>query len=96
MEIGPLSNKPPVPSPADKPSGRPEPADTGVLIRDSVEISREARRRLAQLADAALRAEKTGDGTTGTEKLREDKVEQARRRAQEGRPAVEPCGFPIP
>ncbi|HUV30200.1 MAG TPA: hypothetical protein VMY05_03790 [Acidobacteriota bacterium] len=85
MEIGPLSNKPPLPSPADRSQDRQEAVEKGAPPQDSVEISRDARCRLAELADAALRAEKTGDGAVDrADRPREDKIEQARQRAREG------------
>ena len=60
MDIGPLSNERPVKQPASNRTGekiqklegaRPQPEDV-------VEISQDARRKLAQLADAALRTER--------------------------------------
>ncbi|UCC43459.1 MAG: flagellar biosynthesis anti-sigma factor FlgM [Candidatus Zixiibacteriota bacterium] len=78
MEIGPLSdNREPLSSSGKAPEGidqEGKPADK----QDSIEISNEARTKLAELADAALAAE-PNKGTTW-----EHRVDHIRNRIEEG------------
>lgn len=76
MEIGPISNRPAVHTvPPGILTGQPLTAapDQGVSTeKDSIEISQDARRKLAEMADEALRTD------------RRDRVEQIRGRIAEG------------
>ena len=60
MEIGPLSNRRPLPTPVDNRSEGQPAVKNETELKDTVEISDDARTRLAQLADAALRAARDG------------------------------------
>ena len=62
MEMGPLSNKRPVTFTAGGASERPTAAKPTGGARDSLEISDACRRRLAELADAALSLERIRSG----------------------------------
>ena len=57
MEIGPLSNRRPLPITRENQVERQQGADTGKETGDVIEISYSGRRKLAELADAALKSE---------------------------------------
>ena len=68
MEIGPLSNKRPVLVTAEKQTDRQPNSDLRKGPRDVIEISYSGRRKLAELADAALKSGPPGSNTRETTK----------------------------
>jgi hypothetical protein len=87
MEIGPLSNQPAGERPErpDKPKQAGPPSDSAGGIEDRVEISDEARIRLAEMADRELRREALGPQPAATEASdADDKLDIVRRRIQTG------------
>jgi len=95
MEIGPLSNRRPLPAPVDgRFDGQPA-VKNETELKDTVEISNDARVRLAQLADAALRAardgsqQRTDEVSTKGEGVEsaipaQERIEQVRARIESG------------
>ena len=66
MEIGPLSNKRPVLVTTENRADRQPKADLRKGPGDVIEISDSGRRKLAELADAALKSERPGSNTSET------------------------------
>ena len=66
MEIGPLSNKRPVLVAAENQADRQPKADSRRGQGDVIEISYSGRRKLAELADAALKSTSSGSDTRET------------------------------
>lgn len=81
MEIGPVSSNTPVP-PDGPGRGKPQPQEAGPLgIVDKIEISEDARAKLADLADR----ERLLESASGeTEASREDRLTQIRERIRSG------------
>ena len=90
MEIGPVSNNHQVPQQGPKPGVcRPEEAISEGIV-DKIEISEDARARLAELADQALQAERSSPEVT--QSSREDRLALIRDRIESGyynRPEVD-------
>lgn len=81
MEIGPVSNDKPVPPDGPGPR-KPQPKGTRPQgIVDKIEISDDARARLADLADQERKLERANE--TG-EASREDRLDQIRERIRSG------------
>ena len=90
MEIGPVSNNHQVPHQGPKPDAhRPEEVVSEGIV-DKIEISEDARARLSELADQALKAEKTSPEVA--QASREDRLTLIRERIESGyynRPEVD-------
>jgi hypothetical protein len=75
MEIGPLSNQNPIQPRGERESLRPVGETTSPTATDRVEISEDARARLAEMADARLEAE---------QQARREKLAMIRERMETG------------
>ncbi len=90
MLIGPPSNDNSIPPPDDHSKDRKRSEEQDRPRGDIIEISESGRGRLAEIADAALRAEMAELELPGDEQVaeqstvRKDKIDQARRRMLSG------------
>jgi hypothetical protein len=89
MEIGPLSNRPPGPRPGGEGNHRPEPSLTtptrARTTTDRVEITCEARARLANRADQELAKEKVEPQPVDAgDQSREGRLDQIKERIASG------------